>query len=310
MILCIDALLFLTLGTGVTFCMLWFSEEGAPVLILFTERFLVEEARQIRMNGLPDPFKKGVENRIELLLYYSGIRRHFPFLSARLWIFGGILLSLSVWAGTLLITGRFLTAFLAAGLLWGAWFLVVSFARKQNMRKTEKQLLEFINMAESFTATGEEPVAILSHCACYMRGPVRSTLQFMIQLREQGVPGRILLEQVMIQLEHPKWQEFIYNLNICSRYNSDYTSVFRASRKSIQNYLISKKERMRLKHTAWLELGLLALFGVLILYVLGVVLELSVRELLWGDRFSKGITCYLILITLLFVWKMNAFEKE
>jgi hypothetical protein len=127
---------------------------------------------------------------------------------------------------------------------------------------------------------------------------------------ERGWSGRMVLEQMKIMLEHPKWQEFIHNLNVCCMYNSDFNYVFRSSRKSIQAYLSAKKDRQSIKHKAQIEMGIIVFLGMIIVMALGRFLSVSMHELLWGNVFGQGCTIYMISIVLVFYWKIGAYEKE
>jgi Flp pilus assembly protein TadB len=182
--------------------------------------------------------------------------------------------------------------------------------RIQNLKSVERQLLELINVTESFAATGDEALAILQNCSIYMKGPIGQALGSIEKRLQCGWSGKMVLEQMKIMLEHPKWQEFIHNLNVCCMYNSDFNYVFRSSRKSIQAYLSAKKERQSVKHTAQMEMGIIVFLGMIIIIVLGQFLSISIQELLWGSILSRGCTIYMIGIVLLFYWKIGAYEKE
>lgn len=288
----------------------WLWEVGVQEIIIYTEHFLSSEARRVRMRVLPEVISPKAWDRLELLLFYSGIRGTFPFVSAKVW-----LLFCSMTAGSVFILANFLT-----GSLWKAAlcsmglcvFLteILIVLRHRRLRMTECYLLELINVTESFAATGEEPVAILTSCSMYLKGPIGHALLGIDRHLKQGWSSRMILEQLKVTLEHPKWQEFIHNLSVCSMYNSDYRFVFRTSRKSIQAYLSSKKERQSIKHTAQMEMGAIVFLSLAIVVVLSNFLAIPAMELLWGNAVSKGCTIYMSGIIVLFFWKIGVYEKE
>ena len=295
----------------VFFCLtgcLW--EVVVHEIIIYTEHFLSSEARRVRMRVLPEVTSPKAWDRLELLLFYSGIRGTFPFVSAKVW-----LLFCSMTAGSVFILANFLT-----GSLWKAAlcsmglcvFLteILIVLRHRRLRMTERYLLELINVTESFAATGEEPVAILTSCSMYLKGPIGHALLGIDRHLKQGWSSRMILEQLKVTLEHPKWQEFIHNLSVCSMYNSDYRFVFRTSRKSIQAYLSSKKERQSIKHTAQMEMGAIVFLSLAIVVVLSNFLAIPAMELLWGNAVSRGCTIYMSGIIVLFFWKIGVYEKE
>lgn len=310
MILLLNGMVLLLLNIGLTLIISWLWDTGVQEIVIYTKHFLVSETKRLRVKILPDVNSTKPWDRLELLLFYSGIRNYFPFVSAKVWI---------IFCMMVLSCSFLLVAVLSKKLWYAAWFCIVlsvlmriilESTRRKNLRNTERYLLELLNVTESFAATGEEPIAILSHCSSYLKGPIGQALRNVDRQVNQGWSGRMILEQLKVRLEHPKWQEFIHNLNVCSMYNSDFGSVFSSSRRSIQAYLTSKKERQSIKHTAEMEMTAIVVLSLVILMVLSKFLMVSISELMWGNSVSKGCTIYMGLIVLLFFWKIGAYEKE
>ncbi len=310
MVLLIDGIVFLLLLLGAYMSVSWLWESGVQEIMIYTEQFLLEETRKVRINTVPDINSTKWRDKLELSLYYSGIRNYFPFISGRVWILfctmlvGCICISVYLWRES------FLQACLVSAVVWFLLRQLLEMMRCINLRATEKYLLEFLNVTESFAVTGEEPAAILSDCSAYIRGPIGQALKGVDKYLNQGWSGRMILEQLMIMLEHPKWQEFIHNMNVCSMYNSEYSFVFRSSRKSIQFYLSNKKERHTIKHTAQIEMGIIICLCIVIVWALSNFLMLPVGKLMWGSPISKSCTIYMVGIIWLFYMKIGRYEKE
>ena len=310
MILLLDCVVAVCLlfGTTLLISVLW--DTGVHEIVIYTEHFLMSEAKKLQMKVLPEINSTKPWDKLELLLFYSGIRNVIPFVSARVWIIFCVIVSVcsflvvSVWCRNFLgavIFGISLVVFMR---------LLLEEMRKRNLKRTERYLLELLNVTESFAVTGEDPVAILMHCSPYLKGPIGQALRGISRQADRGWSGRMILEQLKVQLEHPKWQEFIHNLNVCSMYNSEFSSVFASSRKSIQSYLISKKERQSIKRTAKMEMTVITVLSLVIIMVLSNFLGVDVADLMWGSGISKGCTIYMVVIVLLFFWKIGAYEKE
>lgn len=306
----INISILVLLFTGFLFVTGWMWEVGVQEILIYTESFLLEEAKRLRVKVLPEVTSAKPWDKLELTLYYSGIRNHFPFVSAKVWLLFSFLVYSCSFAMVLILTGSVGKTVLFCIAIWFFMTQLLSWMRRRNMRATERQLLELLNVTESFAATGDEPLAILRNCSPYMTGPIGHALKSIERHINEGWSGRMILEQLKIMLEHPKWQEFIHNLNVCSMYNSDFNYVFRSSRKSIQSYLSSKKERESIKHTAQIEMGIIVFLSLIIVMVMGEFLALSISTLLWGNQFGRICTVYMIGIVLLFYWKTGAYEKE
>ena len=310
MILLLNCMILLLLNIGVTLIIRWLWDTGVQEIVVHTEHFLLSETKKLRVKILPEVNSTKPWDRLELLLFYSGIRNYFPFVSAKVWIIFCVLVLSCSFLIVLVLGKKVWQAAMFCIVLSVLMRMLLGSMRRRNLRNTERYLLELLNVTESFAATGEEPIAILSHCSPYLKGPIGQALRNVDRQVNQGWSGRMILEQLKVRLEHPKWQEFIHNLNVCSMYNSDFSSVFGSSRKSIQLYLTSKKERQSIKHTAEMEMAAIVVLSLIIIMVLSNFLMVPISELMWGDSVSKGCTMYMGMIVLLFFWKIGAYEKE
>ena len=310
MILLLNCIVLGLLIVGFALFVSWLWDVGVQEIVIYTENFLLEETKKIRVKVLPEINSTKPWDKLELMLFYSGIRNYFPFVSAKVWLlFCTVILGCSFLIVASLSKNIWQAAVFCIALS-ALMMQVLGIMRRSNLRSTERYLLELLNVTESFAATGDEPIAILSHCSSYLKGSVGHALQSLDKQISQGWSGRMILEHLKVRLEHPKWQEFIHNLNVCSMYNSDFGSVFRTSRKSIQTYLTSKKERQSIKHTAEMEMAAIVVLSLMILLVLSNFLAVPVAELMWGNSISKGCTMYMVIIVMLFFWKISAYEKE
>lgn len=308
--LIMDVCLLLLLVIGFYYVTSWLWEVGAMELVVYTEGFLIEETKKLHIKVLPEITSRKWQDRLELLLYYSGIRNYLPFVSAKVWLLFNALVYSCSFIVVSCVTGSVLKATGVCVVLCLGMICLLHMMRQSNMKATEKQLLELLNITESFAATGDEPLTILKHCSPYMSGPIGHALRQIERYLEQGWSARMILEKLRITLEHPKWQEFIHNLNVCCIYNSDFNYVFRSSRKSMQSYLSSKKERQSIKRTAQAEMALIVGLGMLIVIFLGKFLNISVSKLLFGSSFTKVCSAYMGVIIVGFFWKLGAYEKE
>lgn len=310
MILLLNSVVGICLLFGITLLISVLWDTGIQEIVIYTEHFLMSEAKKLQVRILPEINSKKPWDKLELMLFYSGIRNVIPFVSAKVWILFCLLIWGCGFCVVSILSKKIWPAIVFCIVLGVSMKLLIEGMRKRNLRKTERYLLELLNVTESFAVTGEDPVAILIHCSSYLKGPIGQALRSIVKQVDRGWSSRMILEQLKVQLEHPKWQEFIHNLNVCSMYNSEFSSVFSSSRKSIQSYLISKKERQSIKHTAQMEMMIIVILSVVIIIVLSKFLGISVVTLLWGNLISKGCTIYMVTIVLLFFWKIGAYEKE
>ena len=96
MTILIDCILFLLLCAGFLLLVDWFWEVGVQEIAVHTEQFLLEETRKVRMQKLPELTSTKLWDKLELMLFYSGIRNRYPFFSAKVWLLVTVLLNSSM----------------------------------------------------------------------------------------------------------------------------------------------------------------------------------------------------------------------
>jgi len=306
----VNSLVLILLFLGMYCLTDWLWEVGVEEIIVYAQGFFQAETKRMRVQTLPELYSKRLWDRLELLLYYSGIRIQIPFFSARVCILFLLVIGLlSFLAGMVCLESVWKSVAICLGICF-LFYMYLEVMRRRNRKRTERYLLELLNLTESFTATGEEALAILQMCSLYVKGPIGQALNSIERYLQKGWSSGMVLAKLKVMLEHPKWQEFMHNLHVCSMYNSDFSYVFRSSRKSIQVYLSSKKERQSVKTTARMEMLAIATLCLIIIVVLGRFLQIPVEKLLWGSGIGKGCTLYMISIMALFFWKMGDNERE
>ncbi len=304
MIWILDSLLFLCLLTACWCFVSWMDARGIREIRMHSEEFLAAEENAVRCRVLPDTASRKWADRVELSLYYSGLRGRFPFMSVKFWVL--LQCFAALWAWILLNTFAGLLAAFAGALAVPMLFTaVLSILRNARFTKTQEHLLEVINLAEGFSATEEDPVSILLLCGAYIGGPIGQTLKGAESLRARGLGSRRVLEEMKLMLEHPKWQEFIHNLNVCSMYNCDFVYVLQNSRKSTQRYLTFVKEKQSVKRTARMEMVLIILLSAVMLQAMTGLMDMSLAWLLWGSLPGKVCSVYMVGILLFFVFSLS-----
>ncbi|MCD8326101.1 MAG: hypothetical protein LUC90_05290 [Lachnospiraceae bacterium] len=134
MIWILDAVLF---GCILAVCLCfvgWMDERGIREIRLYSDEFLMNEEKAVQCRVLPDPASKKLADRLELALYYSGIRGRYPFVSVKFWVLFQCFAALWVWI--LVSAGRGVrTALLCACLTPVCFAAVLSLMRTQRYKK-------------------------------------------------------------------------------------------------------------------------------------------------------------------------------
>ncbi len=309
MIWILDIFLFLSILAACGCFVSWMDTRGIREIRVYSEEFLAAEEKAVRCRVLPDPASRKWADRVELSLYYSGLRGRYPFISVKFWVLLQCFAALWVWILLVTFKGLF-AAFAGACMVPVIFAALLSVLRSMRFKQTQEHLLELINLAEGFSATEEDPVTILLLCGVYIGGPIGQTLRLADQLRAKGLGSRQVLEEMKLMLEHPKWQEFIHNLNVCSMYNCDFVYVLQNSRKSTQRYLTFAKEKQSVKRVAKVEMTLIIALSAVMLRAMTGLMDVSLTWLLWGSLPGRACCVYMAGILVFFVWSLSGSGRK
>ncbi len=173
---------------------------------------------------------------------YSGIQRKIPALSSGLVIAIAATLASIVGSFTIAASGNAIRGIIFAGVTLFLVYLVIAIVAKINYMAVEKDLTEFLNQLKAYSASTDDLLTCFRAIAENMHEPLSTALnEFYIQVQTTGKKSEAFYD-LMNKIEHPLFKQFIRNLEICSRHSADYGVVVDNCRKTLRNYLKSKRD--------------------------------------------------------------------
>ncbi len=237
--------------------------------------------------------------RIERMLYYTGIRRRFPNMSAEAWVFGnlaaaGILAFVALAFLGIRASVLWVAAFFAAEAIW------VRLRRTENLRRANDDLMKLLDFLGNYSITAAEVTGVFDQVSRYMEEPIKTALEeCYLEAQTTGDAGLALLAMAE-KVEHPKFQELARNMEISIRYCADFTALVNSSRRSVREHLRITQERKGMLREAVVNMGLLLAMSLAVLLTVGRLIGLSFAELVWGTIVGKAGLGALGVIFLLF----------
>lgn len=260
------------------------------------EYLLRQEAFQ-GQEGLPGAKKeKGWLFRLDRLLDEIGIRRKWSYLTAEIYLlfFFAILAVIGVFIFLLtksvvyFLLGMFLLTLIhGTGL-----YLLAGYYYK----KTEKQLLAFINLIDNYAQTSDDLVEIIGKTETYLEKPLKTAVS---EFHWEAVhTGEIdtALRHLTLKVQHGKLKEMIRNLDICRRHEANYTEIITDIRVSVKEYLASKEERRSIQQNARASIVIIILVGILILRLVNGFIGGDLWKLLLRSKAGIAILVYLFVV--------------
>lgn len=236
---------------------------------------------------------------LERELYYSGLRKRFPFLTAEAFLvvhLGIYPLLLSV---LIIFTGGLLQAFCLAAVMLGGEYLILQGCKLRMMRKVNDNLMKLLDFLGNYSITAGEITGIFHQVSRYMEEPLQSALlECSLEAQTTGDISMALLSMAE-KIEHPKFKELVQNMEISARYSADFTELVKGSRRSIREYLRQSQERKSMLWEAVINMLMLLAMSTGVFLIVNQMIDASIWNILFFSlpgRIALGVlTCIFLL---------------
>lgn len=253
--------------------------------------------------------RKGFWQRMEQRLLYSGIRRHFPYLTPELWILGNLAAGTLCYFLALALGAPWQMALLAPGVLWLLVYGAVNLGMARQFNATDENLMKFLDFLGNYSITAGEITAVLQQVSPYVGEPLRYVLDECYYEAQTSGDTSIALLAMAEKLQHPKFQELVRNLEISMRYSADLTVLVSQSRRSLREYTRMRQERRSLAREAWVNMLILGAMTIVILKALEALLGIPLSEILLHTLPGIGALAVIGVILLLFYRQVRLLDQ-
>ena len=243
----------------------------------------------------------------------SGLQKKIPFLNSQLYLTGLLLGGAAGFGVFLLAGGKDPAAGMAKGVIWTALELscgcmVIKVLRIRERKKTEGQLLPFLNMADNFSRADRDLFRILEKTGTYLKEPLKSALLECSSHASQTGNRYGAIQELVYRIEHPKFQEIIRNLDICSRNEANYSEVLQDMRESLLHYLSGCREEASILREGKIQILLILFMGMPMVGMLRMITGVPLLSMT-GNLFGRLVIGYWMGL-LLFVLYQLIFAED
>ncbi len=218
------------------------------------QRAAKEKARKLLEGNLK---KQKLLYRLDRLILQSGVRRFVPFFNTELLLFV-LLFSVLLLEIYLEIrdTGILWRIFAPVLLVGGIRLLLILFTDR-NFKKTESQLLSFMNLIGNYQQSCDDLLSIFGKISPYLEEPLKGAVEeCFLYARMTGNVSAAFYE-LELRIPHEQFQRLIQNLEICYRHDANYGEIISDSREMLMDYLRNRRERQTMKNNARMEILLI-----------------------------------------------------
>lgn len=306
-------LLFVEILVGFSAFFGWIRGESMIHRLMDKARKTMEDSADRRSAGgykrAESENHKGRLYALERTLLYSGVSRKWHLITPEVWILGNMICAAALWLG-----GSF------CGLEWylcGALICVLLLAEKivlnlmmsRNFNATDDNLLKFLDFLGNYSLTSGEITSVLSQVGPYLEEPLKGVLEDCFYESQTTGDTSTALLAMAEKIQHPKFKEFVRNLEISIRYSADFTTLVSQSRRSVREFMRLRNERKSLAREAFINMLILGAMTLVVLKSVEALVEIPLEQIMFHTVPGIGCVIVICIIMALFYGQVRKLDK-
>lgn len=269
------ALIFYTVYSALNYFK-YFSRMKKTLMSLYSrmsdsERSRADAERQERdLHGTKR--KKDILDKLDEELAYSGLKEQFRWLTTELYILIEVITVALVAAISALVKGPF-TGFVAGFIVVIIFKATISIMANIRDRKTEAIMLQFMNIVDNFAKTSDDLMTIFEKASRYIDEPLSTQIyDAVIEARNTG-DSLVALQDLQDKVKNKHFKVLVRNLEISSRFETNYSEIIEDCREIFHTYIRSEKEKRTMRTNGVMQIFAMLAVGALCCYLIGDVTD-------------------------------------
>ena len=251
----------------------------------------------------------GLLYRLDLVLYQSGISKNLPWMVSEIFFLMSVFMTTACFTAVLILSGKMLYALCTGILFVFIEYMTVTLLMAHNTKRIEEDIINFANLLDNYSKTSDDIVSIMENTWLYLGEPLRSSVRNCCAECRTSGDTVAAFKRLELSVRHPKFSELVRNLELCSRYNADYSSVIRKNRELIENYLAQKQIRKQMANNSRLNILILYAGAGVVIKLLEGIGENGIFKMLTGSLTGNIILIITFAVILYSAKKMLTLTK-
>lgn len=284
----------------------------------FTKMSLSDKQRQVaakrarEISGAGEV--KGFINKVDHSLMYQGLKIKYSWLSTELYLAVQQIVYLVIFLVISYIQKSMILGIATVAIMIAVQRIVLQLMAHIQYSRTEQNLLQFMNIIENFAMASDDLINILDRSSYYLNEPLKSTIvHAIIEARNTG-DSVTALRNLQDGVQHQFFKQFIRNLEICSRYDTNYKDIISDSRHVLELELKNEKERQAIYANGRAEILAMLVCGAASIFMMGGVTNNgnTLEQLINGGIVGQiilGFCVVAIIVQLYFAFIANMRHK-
>lgn len=252
--------------------------------------------------------KKDWLQKLDEELAYSGIKDKLKWLTTE--IFVTVVGVTDVVVSTIVLTlAGPLNGIITFALIIAFFKLLIVFTSNARDKRTEEQLLQFMNIIDNFSKTSDDLVDILEKASRYIQDPLSSQIYEAVQEARNSGDRYIALQDLMDSSKNKHFKLLIRNLETSSRYENNYSDIIEDCRTIFHDYIRAQKEKRSIRYSGIIEILMMVGTGFMCLSMIGQMTdEGSVIDMLLNNGTAGMILFWAIVASMLISLYIAVFQ--
>lgn len=210
--------------------------------------------------------------RIDEELAYSGIKEKVKWITTELFIIISVLFIAIITTIFTVLKGIWI-GIVAGAVTYLLIRLVIGLMVTVRNKKTESIMLQFMNIVDNFSKTSDDLIAIFEKASKYIEEPLSGQIyDAVIEARNTGDTLQAL-QELQDRVKNKHFKVLVRNLEISSRFETNYSDIIEDCRDIFHNYLKGEKEKRSLRIQGLLEILVMLCCGFLCIYLISDIVE-------------------------------------
>ncbi len=253
--------------------------------------------------------QQGILSKLDKRLKYSGLKRRFPFITIEIWILAILICGALAYFLVTLITENWIQGLLAAFCVVAMFLVVQNIMARREYQITDEALMDFLNLLGNYSITTGEVTSIFGQISKYFKPTMSQVLDACYYEAQITGDSAAALHTLADSLEHPQFKEIIRNIEICSRYTTNFAALIRSCKKELKGYYSGKQERKAMANEAVTNMIIIIALMIIALLIVDNLIEMSIWTVVFQTMVGKICLISAGILIAVFIWEVSVIEK-
>ncbi|PJI06581.1 MULTISPECIES: type II secretion system F family protein [Clostridium] len=243
-----------------------------------------------------------VFGKFDSLIYSSGIRKHFKYMTSELFIFVVLILASLVSAVVYTLFSSIIFSIVAfVGVIFISYGILKELARV-NFDKVDNSIMFFINSLKNNAAIENNIAFMMEQTTKRLKEPLKTYNMDFVSDVKMGISLQKAFDNYINKVENIRLKNILKNLYICSINNANYSKLLDKTRIVIKNYYENKEKRRRKVIGAQISIAVIIFVAGIILNALSGITN-NFYDLLMKTTIGQILIGYMLIVILIAVYR-------